>query len=165
MRGTLGTAPIDPAHLNAVQSFIIVLVSGCKKDVSGSYLAVDKATVCWLQIVRTPDGNVTGQMAHSVQKQDGNIEHTAVPVTGAANGENVTLTGVGALGMATTTLAGTFNGDELTLTGVQPTPVSLKRATLADHQAQLGEQTTRSQAIISARATAAAQERTVSSPR
>ena len=138
----------------------LLLLSGCKKDVSGSYVAADNVAVCWLQIVRTPDDHLSGQIVCSVLKPDGNIEHSSVSLTGAVNGENITLVGGGFLGMATTTLSGTFNGDALTLTGVQSTPVSLKRASLADYQAKLGEQTTRSQGIISARATATTRQRT-----
>jgi hypothetical protein len=138
----------------------LVLLIGCKKDVSGSYLVNDNVAVCWLQVVRTPDDHLTGQLVSSVLKPDGKIDHESVSLTGAVNGENLTLTGGGLLGMATTTLSGTFDGNTLTLTGVQSTPVTLKRANLADYQAELGEQAKRSEAIISARATAAARQRT-----
>jgi hypothetical protein len=138
----------------------LVLLTGCKKDVSGSYLADDKVSLCWLQLVRTPDDHLTGQIVSSVLQPDGKIEHGSVSLTGAVNGENVTLTGGGFLGIASTTLSGTFDGNTLTLTGVQSTPVSLKRATLADYQAQLAEQVTRSEAVMSARTTAEARQRT-----
>jgi hypothetical protein len=59
----------------------------------------------------------------------------------------------------------TFDGNTLMLTGEQSTPVSLKRATLADYRAKLGEQATRSQAIISARTTAAARQQTFQAQR
>lgn len=143
----------------------LVLLTGCKKDVSGSYLADDKVAVCWLQLVRTPDDHLTGQIVSSVLKPDGKIEHGSVSLTGAVNGENVTLTGSGFLGMATTTLSGTFDGNSLTLTGVQSMPVALKRATLTDYQAKLGEQTTRSQAIISAKTAAETRQRTFQTQR
>jgi len=110
--------------------------------------------------VRTPDGHLSGQVVSSVLKPDGEVEHTSLSLTGAANGETVTLTGGGFLGMANTTLSGTFNGDAITLIGVQSTPVSLKRATLDDYQAKLGEQKTRSQAILSARAEADTRQQT-----
>lgn len=138
----------------------LVLLIGCKKDVSGSYLVNDNVAVCWLQVVRTPDDHLTGQLVSSVLKPDGKIDHESVSLGGAVNGENVTLTGGGLFGLSTTTLSGTFDGNTLTLTGVQLTPVTLKRATLSDYQAQLAEQTKRSDAIISAYATAAARQRT-----
>jgi len=139
----------------------IVLLTGCKKDVSGSYLVNDAASVLWLQLVRTPDDHITGQLVTSVLKQDGKIDRSSVSLTGAVNGENITLSGGGLLGMAGTTLSGTFGGDTLTLTGAQSTPVTLKRSTLADYQARLGEQAARSQAIISAKAVEANRQRTI----
>ncbi len=53
----------------------LILLSGCKKDVSGSYLANDKVAVCWLQLVRTPDNHLTGQMVSSVL-----YRHTAATI-------------------------------------------------------------------------------------
>lgn len=138
----------------------LLCLSACKKDVSGSYLVNDNAAVCWLQVVRTPDDHLTGQLVLSELKPDGTIDHQSVSLNGAVNGENVTLTGGGLFGLSTTTLSGTFDGNALTLAGVQSAPFTLKRASLADYQAQLSQQTTRSQAIISARATAAARQRT-----
>ena len=138
----------------------LVLLTGCKKDVSGSYLASDQQTVCWLPLVRTPDDHVTGQMVCSVMKPDGGIDHESASLTGAVNGENITLSGGGFFGMATTTLSGTFDGNSLMLTGEQSTPLTLKRATLADYQALIGEQNKRSQAIVSERASAEARQRT-----
>ena len=143
----------------------LVLLTGCNKDVSGSYLADDKVAVCWLQLVRTPDDHLTGQIVSSVLKPDGKVERGSVSLTGAVNGENITLTGRGFLGMASTTLSGTFDGNRLMLTGEQSAPVSLKRAIFADYQAKLGEQATRSQAIISARITAAARQQTFQAQR
>jgi hypothetical protein len=127
------------------------LLNGCKKDVSGSYVASDNTTVCWLQLVRTPDERLNGQMVLSVLGSNGKIEHISVTLTGAVNSENITLTGSRFLGMAATTLSGTFNGNTLTLTGVQSTPFLLKRTNLAEYQAILAQQTTRSQAILAAR--------------
>ncbi|WP_156785221.1 hypothetical protein [Terriglobus roseus] len=128
---------------------------------SGSYLMNDEVAVCWLQLVRTPDNHLTGQLVSSVLKPGGKIDHESVSLTGAVNGENVMLSGGGILGMAQTTLSGRFDGNSLTLSGVPSTPVILKRASLADYQAQLDDQSKRSQTIISARATAAGQRRTL----
>jgi hypothetical protein len=74
------------------------LLTGCKKDVSGSYLADDRVAVCWLQLVRTPDDHLTGQIVSSVLKPDGKIDHGSVSLAGAVNGENITLTGGASLG-------------------------------------------------------------------
>jgi hypothetical protein len=139
----------------------LVLLTGCKKNVSGSYLTSDQQTVCWLPLVRTPDDHLSGQFVCSILKSDGQISHESVILTGGAvNGENLTLTGRGFLRTAQTTLSGTFDGNALMLTGEQSTPRTLKRATLSDYQALIGEPSRRSQAIISARAATGAQQRT-----
>jgi hypothetical protein len=137
----------------------LLLPTGCKKDVSGSYLASDQQTVCWLPLVRTPDDHVTGQMVCSVMKPDGSIDHESVSLTGAVNGENITLSGGGFFGLATTTESGTFDGNILTLTGVQSSPAIFKRARLADYQALIEEQSKRSQAIVSERAAAESRQK------
>lgn len=138
----------------------LILLSGCKRDISGMYLVNDKVAVCWLQLVRTPDNHLTGQLIGSVLKSDGQVERSSVALTGAVDGENVSLTGGGFLGLSTTTFSGTLEGDSLTLTGVQPTPITFKRASLAEYQAQIGGQNNRAQAILSERAAAASRKRT-----
>ena len=53
---------------------VVLLMTGCQRNVSGFYLSSDKNTVVWLQIVRTPDNRLSGQLAASVLKRDGSIE-------------------------------------------------------------------------------------------
>jgi hypothetical protein len=139
---------------------VFVLLTGCKQDISGTYLANDNATVVWLQLVRTPDNHLTGQLATSVMKSDGSIDRKSAPITGAVDGENVTLTATGFFGLQTTTFSGTFEGSNLTLTGVEPTPFVLKRSSLADYQAQVTALNARSQNIIAAKTAAMSRERT-----
>jgi hypothetical protein len=112
----------------------------------------------WLQIVRTPDNRLTGQLTASVLKPDGRIDRNSASITGAVNGENVTLTGSGLFGLQSVTLSGTFSGDTLTLTGEQAEPLVLKRAPLAVYQTQTSELNGRSQAILAAKAAALARE-------
>ncbi|MGC2163307.1 MAG: hypothetical protein WA634_15470 [Silvibacterium sp.] len=138
----------------------LVLLAGCRKDISGSYLTSDKETVCWLQLVRTPDNHLTGQIVFSFLKPDGQIELESRSLTGAVNGENFTLQSGSFLGMSSGTLSGIFNGNSITLAGAQLPPGTLKRATLADYQAQVGDQNKRAQAIISEKAATEAQQRT-----
>ncbi len=107
----------------------LVLLVGCKKDVSGTYLLYDQGGVCWLQLVRTPDNHLTGQLITSLLKTDGEIERRSMALTGAVDGENVSLTGGGLFGLSPTTFSGTIEGDTLTLTGVQSTPITLKSFT------------------------------------
>jgi len=72
---------------------VFVLLTGRKQDISGTYLASDNSTVVWLQLVRTPDNHLTGQLAASVVKPDGSIDRKSASITGAVDGENVTLSG------------------------------------------------------------------------
>ena len=139
---------------------VFVLLTGCKQDISGTYLASDNASVVWLQIVRTPDNHLTGQLATSVMKPDGSIDRKSTPVTGAVDGENVTLTATGFFGLDAATFSGTFEGSTLTLTGVEPTPFVLKRSPLADYQAQVSALNKRSQNIIAAKTAAQSRQRT-----
>jgi hypothetical protein len=140
---------------------VFVLLTGCKQDISGTYLASDNSTVVWLQLVRTPDNHLTGQLAASVMKPDGSIDRNSAPITGAVDGENVTLSGSRLFGLQTLTLSGTLEGDKLTLTGVESTPFVLKRSSLTQYQAQEAALNARSQNIIAAKTAAISRQRTV----
>jgi hypothetical protein len=147
-------------RLNVCVVAVVVLLSGCKKDISGTYLGSDGATVVWLQLVRTLDNHLTGQLAASVLKADGGVDRRSVSVTGAVDGENVTLTGHGLLGLQTDSLSGTFESGKLTLTGVQPTPIILTRSALSDYQSQVAALDAKSQSILAAKAAAQSRQRT-----
>ena len=138
----------------------LVLLSGCRSNISGSYLALDDNTVCWLQLVRTPDNHLTGQLAASVLKQDGSIERNSTSVTGAVDGENVTIQGNGFLGLQSFALSGMLNGNTLTLTGSESIPVTFRRSTLAEYQRQESALNSRSQDVLKAKAVAQQQMRT-----
>jgi hypothetical protein len=147
-------------RLNLCVVAVFVLLTSCKRDISGTYLASDDSTVVWLQLVRTPDNHLTGQLAASVMKPDGSIDRKSAPITGAVDGENVTLTATGFFGLQTATFSGTFEGSNLTLTGVEPTPFVLKRSSLADYEAHVAALNARSQNIIAAKTAAESRERT-----
>lgn len=139
---------------------VVVLLSGCKKDISGTYLGSDGTAVVWLQLVRTPDNRLTGQLAASLLKTDGTIDRRSVSVTGAVDGENVTLAGHGLLGLQTDSLSGTFESGKLTLTGVQPTPIILMRSALSGYQSQVAALDAKSQSILAAKVAAQSRQRT-----
>lgn len=134
------------------------LLCGCQHNISGTYIANDSASVVWLQLVRTPDNHLTGQLAISVLKPDGRVDNNSSSIAGAVDGENVTLTSSGLFGIQSSTLSGTFSGDTLTLTGAQAEPFVLKRAPLIAYQTQIGELNGRSQAILAAKAAVSARE-------
>lgn len=111
-------------------------------------MASDQSAVCWLQLVRTPDNHLSGQIADSTVTSDGHIQRDSVSVTGAVDGENVTLSGSRFLGLETFTFSGTLHGDDLTLTGAQGMPMIFKRASLADYQARESALDSQSQKIV-----------------
>lgn len=135
----------------------ILLLAGCQQDISGAYLASDQNAVCWLQLVRTPDNHLTGQLDASVMKPDGSIERDSIPVTGAADGDTVSLTGSRFLGLQSVMLSGTLQRNVLTLTGsqslsAQAIPVTLTRSSLTEYQHQVSELNARAQGIVRAKA-------------
>ncbi len=138
----------------------VILTAASYPNISGSYIASDRTGVCWLQLVRTPDDRLTGQLAITTLKPDGTVDQSSVSVNGAVDGENVTLSGSGFLGLGSFTLAGTLEGDTLTLTGVQAIPFVFKRSTMSDYQSQVAALNARSQSILNANAVAQAQQKT-----
>jgi hypothetical protein len=146
--------------LPAYAAFAVVSMAGCHRNISGSYLAGDNSAVVWLQIVRTPDDHLTGQLAANVVKPDGTIEQNSVSITGAVDGENVTIQGSRFFGLESFVLSGTLRGNGLTLTGAQSVPLTFTRSTPAEFQAKVAALNARSQSIIQAKAVAQAQQRT-----
>ncbi len=138
----------------------VILMAASHPNISGSYIASDQGSVCWLQLVRTPDNHLTGQLAVSALQPDGTVEQKSTAVTGAVDDENVTISGSSFLGLPSFTLAGTLEGNTLTLTGVQAIPLVFKRSTMSDYQAQVAALNARSQSILQARAVAQAQQKT-----
>jgi hypothetical protein len=147
----------------ACAAFAVVLMAGCHGNVSGSYLASDNSAVVWLQVVRTPDNHLTGQIAANVLKPDGSIEQNSVPIAGAVDGENVTIQGSRFFGLESFVLSGTLSGNVLTLTGAQSIPLTFTRSTPAEFQVKVAALNARSQSIIQAKAVAQARQRTFQS--
>ena len=137
----------------------LIMLCGCQRDISGTYLASDKDAVFWLQIVRTPDDHLTGQMAFSALGTDGKVAQTSVPVTGAVHAENVTVSVSRFMGLQTATFGGTLDGNKLTLSSGEASPIVLKRSNITEYQKQLGELNGRSQAILAAKAAALTNEK------
>jgi hypothetical protein len=139
---------------------VLTILCGCQRDISGTYLASDSGSVAWLQLVRTPDNHLTGQLDMSELKPDGTIDQKSAPITGAVDGENVSLSAGGLFGLQTTALSGTLDGDTLTLTGLQAQPVVLKRSSLTVYQALMDELNGHAHTILAAKANAEATQRT-----
>lgn len=144
-------------------SATLCLLFACRRNISGSYLATDGSAVCWLQVVRTPDNRLSGQISGSRLADDGSIQRTSTTISGAVDGENVTISGSRFLGLESIALSGTLNGDTLTLTGRQSIPVIFRRAELSDFQRSEAVLTSHSQSIIAAKLDAQAKTKTFQS--
>ena len=94
-----------------------LFLCGCRRDISGTYLASDEGTIAWLQLVKTPDNHLSGQLATSARGSDGRIQQDRAPVTGAVDAGVVTISISKLLGLANTTMGGTIKDDQLTLSG------------------------------------------------
>jgi ribosome-associated translation inhibitor RaiA len=90
-------------------------------------------------------------MSVTLLREDGSIQRKSITITGAVDGENVTISGSGFLGMESFTLSGTLNGNKLALTGAQSTPLVFNKASLSDFQADESALDSRSQSIVSAK--------------
>ena len=136
------------------------LLCGCRHDISGTYLVSDKTGVLWLQLVRTPDDHLTGQLSLSKLNSDGRIDFDAVPIVGVFGDGNVTLSGSRFFGLQTFTLSGTLDGNKLTLNGSGgPTPFVLNRADMPEYQKQLANLNATSQSVLAAKAAAVSRQR------
>lgn len=125
----------------------LLAFGGCShKDVSGAYIAKDAASTAWLQIVRTPDNHLTGQMIVSKIEANGTVDRESVNLSGAVNGDSLTLTTEGLLGLGSKTMSGTFDGDRLSLMGTGGT-VTLTRTSLSGYQAVTKELDTHAQSV------------------
>src|SRR5215469_12114746 len=81
-------------------------LAGCHRNISGYYLASDNSAVLWLQVVRTSDNHLTGQLAAKFLKPNGSIEQDTVEVSGAVDGENFTIEGSRLFGLNAFVLSG-----------------------------------------------------------
>lgn len=144
---------------------VSLLLSGCwRHEVSGKYIAKFTNGVYWLQLVQTPDGHLTGQIEILVLGADGKVEYNNLSITGAADGNNVSMSlkPISFLPF-TVTASGALDGDKLTLTGGftggQPTTVVLVRSDVSDYQAQANALNMQSSSILAAKAAADARKK------
>jgi hypothetical protein len=151
----------SPSMTRPMSSWVIiaalVFLNGCQRGVSGKYLARFTNGIYWLQLVKTSDNHVAGQLETLLLDKDGTIERNAVAVTGAADGGNVTMS-ASLLDLQTLTLSGTLSGNKLTLTGGQPSPVVLTRSNLSDYEREVNVLNSQAKQILSTRAEAATRQ-------
>ena len=144
-----------PRHALLVIAMALLL-GACQRDISGKYIAKDPNGIFWLELVRTPDNHLTGQIETAyLSSSDGKIDRKAVPVTGAVNGTNVSIT-ASTWGVSTLSLAGSLDHNKLTLTGFRTGPVVLMQSDLGEYERESNNLNSRAQQIISANLAASA---------
>lgn len=134
---------------------LLTALTGCgAKSISGSYIAKSPGTVVWLQLVETPDKHITGQVNTASIDKDGQLVYVTAPVTGAVDGESISLSFKrDALLAATMQLAGTVDGDTLHLRGGQTgDEATLRRAKDVEFAAGKQELAEQSQQLLAAKA-------------
>lgn len=99
-------------------ALLLATIAGCgERNISGSYLAKGQGSIGWLQIVQTPDKHLTGQYETVTVNNDGKLDYHAAPVTGAIDGETVTLAIKVYPLLPPVPRSGIIKGNDLTLTG------------------------------------------------
>jgi chromosome segregation ATPase len=129
----------------------LILANGCQREISGVYVAQFPDGVWRVQLVRIPDNRLSGEMETAVLKADGKIVLNSVPVSGAINGANVTMS-ASMLGFQVVTLSGTLDGNELTLTGSQSEPVVLRKSDISGFQTEIKTLNIKSEKLIANKA-------------
>jgi hypothetical protein len=137
----------------------MLFLTGCSREISGTYLAKFSNGIWSVQLVRTPDNRLTGQLETSVLEKSGKIVENTVPLTGAVNGDNVSISST-FWGFQIVTLSGKVDWNKLTLTGPPQGLVVLERSDLSDYKKQSSVLIADSQRITNARAAAATRART-----
>jgi hypothetical protein len=132
---------------------MLALLNGCAREISGTYLAKFSDGIGWVQLIRTPDNRLSGKLeVHSLQG-DGDLKTQVVPLSGAVNGDDVTISS-SFWGLQILTLSGKVGWNRMTLTGGSEGPIVLVRSNLSEYQDQLSMLKADSKRITSARAAA-----------
>jgi hypothetical protein len=107
-----------PIRAGCAFAACLALIGCGRQTVSGKYLAKFTNGFYWLQIVETPDKHVSGQFETLVLGSDGRIEMSDLPVFGAADDRDLTLSlGQSSFLTRPVSVSGTLKAGKLTLTG------------------------------------------------
>lgn len=148
-----------------IMIFVFIgFVSCAKTNISGQYLAKFNDGVGFLQLVETPDKHINGQFETVTLNPDGAVRTNSVHVTGAVDGENVTLTlGESSFLHSAATASGIFSAGKLTLAwpfskNNQPTTTVFERSSQDQFNTQVSAINARASQIIKEKAAAHAIE-------
>lgn len=144
-----------------------IALSACSPaNVSGSYVAVGEHDAALLQITQTPDQRLTGTLQGISLQPDGTLDRKVVNLTGAVDGESITVTlasnGLDAL-FGTRNASGKVTGDTVDLLmpaggNAAPTHLVVKKQDAASFESAASNLAARGAALQSAHAQEAAKE-------
>lgn len=133
------------------------------KSLSGTYIAKFANGVGLLQLIETPDKHVTGQL-QTVANIEGAVQKVSYTVTGAVDGNNVSLSLQPTVLLAQPIpMAGSFTSAALTLTGMlasaEPVTRTFTRGEIKDFEALVSETNEQAAALRAIKASEAARRR------
>ena len=105
----------------------------------------------WLQLVKTPDNHLTGQLVRATLDANAKISQQGAAVTGVVDHNNVVLSAA-TPDLQILTLSGTFDGSQLTLTSGASDPLILRKSDLHGYQTEVKELNIKSKRIIATNA-------------
>jgi hypothetical protein len=133
------------------------------QNVTGTYIARFSNAAKLIQVVQTASGELTGQYEEAVLSgADGTLSEQTFPVTGAANGNTITISIKTGILSSPTTAFGTVDGDRLTVnagfSGGKPQSETYVRADAHEFEADVAALNTESRKIQTAIATVKAKQ-------
>ena len=133
-----------------------LLLIGCQREISGKYLAKFSDGVLRMDLVKTPDNHVSGQLTIINLDSEGKVTQHNVNLNGAIDGNNVVLSST-TLGVQVLSFSGTLAGNRLSLTSSdEPGVKTLVRSELKDYQKEVDRLNAQSRQILAAKAAAIA---------
>jgi hypothetical protein len=129
---------------------ILLVLTGCQREISGTYVAKSPNEVAFLQLVKTPDSHLTGRLGLVTLGADGTVNQQSVVLSGVVAHNNIILSAT-AFGVQTATVSGTLDGKQLTLTTLQPDPLIFQRSDENAYQAEVKALNIRARQIIAAK--------------
>lgn len=113
---------------------ILILLNGCSRTVTGTYVVFESDGLVRLDLVRTPDSRLSGEITLVRINPHGKLDQNSYRVSGASDGDRLTLAGSGFLGMESASVSGQLSGRTLTITGRGLESMELQRTGLVDIQ-------------------------------
>jgi hypothetical protein len=113
----------------------LLLLAGCSHTISGAYVAHGEGFVGMIQITQTSNGQLLGTLSYTVLKSNGSLDHDTIALTGAADGNSLTLVAKSPIPFfPSLTLSGTIDHGVITLTNPSGTAQLFTTGRADDYQ-------------------------------